>query len=64
MRWELYVFVYEYPLYFWMQTDDPELVERAKQERDKLNKFQNLFKGLKFFLNREVPREMLVFVIR
>ncbi|XP_054168334.1 pescadillo-like [Oppia nitens] len=29
-----------------------------------LVKFQNLFKGFKFFLNREVPRESLVFVIR
>ena len=29
-----------------------------------LIKLQNLFKGLKFFLNREVPRESLVFVIR
>ncbi|XP_052228720.1 pescadillo homolog isoform X2 [Dreissena polymorpha] len=46
------------------ETDDPELVELAKQERDKLSKFQNLFKGLKFFLNREVPRETLVFIIR
>jgi pescadillo protein len=29
-----------------------------------LVKLQNLFQGLKFFLNREVPRESLVFVIR
>ena len=29
-----------------------------------LTRLQNLFKGLKFFLNREVPRESLVFVIR
>jgi len=29
-----------------------------------LVKLQNLFEGLKFFLNREVPRESLVFVIR
>lgn len=29
-----------------------------------LVKLQNIFKGLKFFLNREVPRESLVFVIR
>lgn len=29
-----------------------------------LIKLQNLFKGLKFFLNREAPRESLVFVIR
>ena len=29
-----------------------------------LQKLQQLFKGLKFFLNREVPRESLCFVIR
>ncbi|XP_052797564.1 pescadillo homolog isoform X2 [Mya arenaria] len=46
------------------ETDDPERVELAKQEQEKLEKFQNLFKGLKFFLNREVPRETLVFIIR
>ncbi|WAR01398.1 PESC-like protein [Mya arenaria] len=45
------------------ETDDPERVELAKQEQEKLEKFQNLFKGLKFFLNREVPRETLVFII-
>ncbi|KAI7688482.1 hypothetical protein SSS_04915 [Sarcoptes scabiei] len=29
-----------------------------------LTKFQNLFNGLKFFINREVPREALCFIIR
>lgn len=47
-----------------VNTDDPDRVEQAKVEAEKLKKFQNLFKGLKFFLNREVPREALVFVIR
>ncbi|XP_013408166.1 pescadillo homolog [Lingula anatina] len=46
------------------QSDDPDIIEQAKVEQEKLKKFQNLFKGLKFFLNREVPRETLVFVIR
>ncbi|XP_022344968.2 pescadillo homolog [Crassostrea virginica] len=47
-----------------LETDDPDRVEKAKVEAEKINKLQNLFKGLKFFLNREVPRETLVFIIR
>lgn len=47
-----------------LQTDDPDRVEKAKVEAEKIKKLQNLFKGLKFFLNREVPRETLVFIIR
>ncbi|XP_064461304.1 pescadillo homolog [Ornithodoros turicata] len=35
-----------------------------KDEEEKLKKFQNLFEGLKVFLNREVPREPLTFVLR
>lgn len=46
------------------QSDDPDRVEQAKVEMDKLKKLQGLFKGLKFFLGREVPREPLVFIIR
>ncbi|XP_062588069.1 pescadillo homolog [Saccostrea cucullata] len=45
-------------------TDDPDRVERAKVEAERVKKLQNLFKGKKFFLNREVPRETLVFIIR
>jgi len=41
-----------------------EATEEAKKELDDLNKLQGLFKGLKIFLNREVPRESLVFMIR
>ena len=47
-----------------LQMDDPDRIEQARMEAEKLKKFQNLFKGLKFFLNREVPRETLVFIIR
>ena len=47
-----------------VQGDDPDRIEVAKVEQEKLKKFQNLFGGLKFFLNREVPRETLTFVIR
>jgi pescadillo protein len=35
-----------------------------KQEVEKVKGLKTLFKGLKFFLNREVPREPLVFTIR
>lgn len=38
---------------------------RQMHEREKANKrLKTLFKGLKFFINREVPREPLVFIIR
>lgn len=45
-------------------TDDPEKVEAVKKEALAIKNLQSLFKGLKFFLNREVPRESLVFMIR
>lgn len=35
-----------------------------KMTFQELQKFMNLFNGLKFYLNREVPRESLVFLIR
>lgn len=38
-----------------------EVREKAQHEEDKHKK---LFEGLKFFLNREVPRESLAFVLR
>ncbi|KAK6184016.1 hypothetical protein SNE40_006563 [Patella caerulea] len=44
--------------------DDPDFIEKAKLESEKLNQFQNLFKGKKFFLNREIPRESVTFIIR
>ncbi|XP_043498487.1 pescadillo homolog isoform X1 [Polistes fuscatus] len=43
---------------------DAQQLEAAKLEADKIKKLKTLFKGLKFFLNREVPREPLVFVLR
>jgi len=45
-------------------TDDPEKIEEAKIEAEKLEKLKTLFGGLKVFLNREVPREPLTFVLR
>lgn len=44
--------------------DNPEAVEKAKKAVESIKTLKNLFKGLKFFLNREVPRESLVFIIR
>nr|XP_033321838.1 pescadillo homolog [Megalopta genalis] len=43
---------------------DTTKVEEAKVEAEKIKKLKTLFKGLKVFLNREVPREPLVFVLR
>lgn len=33
-------------------------------EAEKIQKLKTLFKGKKIFINREVPRESLVFIIR
>ncbi|KAJ9598217.1 hypothetical protein L9F63_011100 [Diploptera punctata] len=44
--------------------EDPAKLEEARKEIEKVKKLKTLFKGLKFFLNREVPREPLVFIIR
>ena len=41
-----------------------EATEDAKKELEGLTKLRSLFKNLKIFLNREVPREPLVFMIR
>ena len=41
-----------------------EATEEAKKEIEDLKKLQKLFKSLKIFLNREVPREPLVLMVR
>lgn len=41
-----------------------EEIEEAKIEYAKVKVLKTLFKGLKIFINREVPREPLVFIIR
>ncbi|XP_075969785.1 pescadillo homolog [Anticarsia gemmatalis] len=46
------------------EDEDPQKLEEAKQEAEKVKKLKTMFKGLKFFINREVPREPLVFIIR
>lgn len=47
-----------------VQSDSAEMLEKAQLEAASLKKLQNVFKGFKFYLNREVPRESLVFIIR
>ncbi|XP_015792202.1 pescadillo [Tetranychus urticae] len=44
--------------------DEPKAKKRKTVSYHKMVKEQNIFKNLKFFLNREVPRESLTFVIR
>ena len=39
-------------------------LEDAKKEAEGVKKLQSLFKGLKFFISREVPRESVSFIIR
>lgn len=39
-------------------------MDAKKKEQEALEKHKKLFEGLRFFLNREVPREPLAFVIR
>lgn len=39
-------------------------LEEAKKEAQMISRLQHLFKGLKFFVSREVPRESVTFVIR
>lgn len=43
---------------------DTEKIQKLKDENNSLKRLMKLFKGLKFFINREVPREPLVFIIR
>lgn len=50
--------------YFENETSDQVKFGSSTMTFHQLQKFQNLFAGLKFFLNREVPRESLCFIIR
>ncbi len=50
-------------MHFQLQEDLEKMEAREKIELEQ-NKQKKLFEGLKFFLNREVPRESLAFVIR
>lgn len=44
--------------------DTDEDLKAHKMTQEKLKKFKKLFSGCKIFLNREVPKESLVFIIR
>ena len=45
-------------------SEDPSKIEAAKEEANKIKTLQTLFKGMKVFLSREIPRESLVFMTR
>lgn len=49
----------EFPMY-----DEDQAMDETRKEQKAVEKQLALFEGLKFFLNREVPREALVFMIR
>lgn len=46
------------------EGEDMEKMEAREKEHKQLEAQKKVFEGLKFFLNREVPRESLAFVIR
>jgi len=48
---------------FAMDGDEAK-AEEARKEYEKVRKLKKLFEGLKVFLNREVPREPLVFALK
>lgn len=50
--------------HFLAEGDDMENMEAKEKELKQEEMSKKLFEGLKFFLNREVPRESLAFVIR
>ncbi|KAM9360234.1 pescadillo [Symphorus nematophorus] len=49
---------------FPVEGEDMEKMEVREKEQKQLEAQKKIFEGLKFFLNREVPRESLAFVIR
>ncbi|NXD03361.1 PESC protein, partial [Certhia familiaris] len=49
---------------FPVEGETAELMDAKRKEQEALEKHKKLFEGLRFFLNREVPREPLAFVIR
>lgn len=46
------------------EQETAEQMDARKKEQEALEKHKKLFEGLRFFLNREVPREPLAFIIR
>ena len=45
-------------------SDDKDEASKLEQELNSMDELSQLFVGKKFYLNREVPREAIVFVIR
>jgi len=45
-------------------AEETSTLEAARKEAEQIKKLQTLFKGKKFFLGREIPREPLVFMLR
>ncbi|GFR31269.1 pescadillo homolog [Trichonephila clavata] len=45
-------------------TADTEEMQKRKEEQEKIEKLKTLFAGCKIYLNSEVPRESLLFIIR
>ncbi|KFM72804.1 Pescadillo-like protein, partial [Stegodyphus mimosarum] len=54
----------EIPLDEFPETDDTDEMRDRKANEETIKKLKNLFSGCKVFLNREVPKESLVFIIR
>ncbi|KAM4616352.1 pescadillo [Polymixia lowei] len=50
--------------HFPVEEDDTEKMEAREKEQKEQETQKRLFEGLKFFLNREVPRESLAFILR
>ncbi|GFW40290.1 pescadillo homolog [Trichonephila clavipes] len=46
------------------ETDDTEEMQKRKEEQEKIEKLKTLFAGCKIYLNREVPKESILFIIR
>uniref|UniRef100_G1NNM8 Pescadillo homolog n=1 Tax=Meleagris gallopavo TaxID=9103 RepID=G1NNM8_MELGA len=49
---------------FPVEGETAEQMDARRKEQEALEKHKKLFEGLRFFLNREVPREPLAFIIR
>ncbi|KAM4578408.1 pescadillo isoform 1-T1 [Fundulus diaphanus] len=49
---------------FPVEGEDMDKMEAREKEQKQLEAQKKIFEGLKFFINREVPRESLAFVIR
>lgn len=53
-----------YKCFLLILQEDMEKMEAREKEEKQQEAQKKLFEGLKFFLNREAPRESLAFVIR